>query len=148
MKLHWNMEKGLIQEISAIREQMDQAHTQAQVAEREGDLAKVAQIRYGTIEILQKSLTAKKTELDSAQKELRMLKEDVEASDIADVVSAWTGIPVSRMLKGEQEKLVEMESHIKKRVIGQTKAIDAVSNAVRRARAGLQSPDRPIGTFI
>ena len=148
MKLHWDMEKKLIQEISVIREQMDQAQTQAQVAERAGDLAKVAQIRYGTIESLKKSLADKKAELDQAQKELRMLKEDVEESDIADVVSAWTGIPVSRMLKGEQEKLVQMESHIKKRVIGQKKAIDAVSNAVRRARSGLQSPERPIGTFI
>jgi len=148
MKLHWNMEKKLIQEITGIREQMDQAQTQAQVAERAGDLAKVAQIRYGTMENLKKSLAGKKAELDKAQTELRMLKEDVEESDIADVVSAWTGIPVSRMLKGEQEKLVQMESHIQKRVIGQKKAIDAVSNAVRRARSGLQSPDRPIGTFI
>jgi len=123
---------------------MDEAH----VAERNGDLEKVAQIRYGTIEQLQKDLEAKKQALNELQKDKRMLKEDVEASDVAEVVSAWTGIPVSKMLKGEQEKLVRMEDHLKKRVIGQQKAIDAVSNAVRRARSGLAPEDRPIGTFV
>ncbi len=150
MKLHWDSEKCLIQEISTIRERIDHAQTEALIAEREGDLAKVAQIKYGTIEEYQREINAKKGELDALQLQSggRMLKEDVEESDIADVVSSWSGIPVSRMLKGEQEKLVQMESHIQKRVIGQKKAIDAVSNAVRRARSGLQSADRPIGTFI
>ncbi|MBF0202715.1 MAG: AAA family ATPase [Desulfamplus sp.] len=148
MKQHWENEKRLIQDISTIREKIDQSQTEAKIAEREGDLAKVAQIKYGTIEELQRDVNAKKAELDKLQQDKRMLKEDVEASDIADVVSAWTGIPVSRMLKGEQEKLVQMESHIQKRVIGQKKAIDAVANAVRRARSGLQSADRPIGTFM
>lgn len=148
MKQHWESEKRLIQDITILREKIDQAHTDAKIAEREGDLAKVAQIKYGTIEDLNRQIKALKSELDTIQQDKRMLKEDVEASDIADVVSSWTGIPVSRMLKGEQEKLVQMESHIQKRVIGQKKAIDAVANAVRRARSGLQSADRPIGTFM
>ena len=148
LKLHWDNEKQLIQAISSIREEIDSFQTQAHVAERNGDLEKVAQIRYGTIEQLQRDLEAKKQELNDLQQDKRMLKEDVEASDVAEVVSIWTGIPVSKMLKGEQEKLIQMEDHIKKRVIGQQKAIDAVSNAVRRARSGLQPEDRPIGTFI
>ena len=120
----------------------------AQQAERIGDLEKVAQIRYGTLEQLQRDLEEKKQALSDLQQDKGMLKEEVEASDVAEVVSVWTGIPVSKMLKGEQEKLVHMEDHIKKRVIGQKKAIAAVSNAVRRARSGLQPADRPIGTFI
>ena len=148
LKLHWDTGKKIIQEISAIREEIDRYQTQAHVAERNGDLETVAKIRYGTIEQLQRDLLGRKQALDGLQKDKRMLKEDVEASDVAEVVSSWTGIPVSRMLKGEQEKLIQMEDHIKKRVIGQEKAIDAVSNAVRRARSGLQPEDRPIGTFI
>ena len=148
MKLHWDNEKKIIQEISAIREEIDRFQTEAHVAERNGDLETVAKIRYGTIGQLQRSLEEKKQALDALQKDKRMLKEDVDDTDVAEVVSTWTGIPVSRMLKGEQEKLIQMESYIKKRVIGQEKAIDAVSNAVRRARSGLQPEDRPIGTFI
>lgn len=148
MKLHWDTEKQLILDISKIREEIDSYQTQAQQAERKGDLARVAEIRYGTVEQLQKNLEAKKAELNLIQKEWRMLKEDVEESDIADVVSSWTGIPVSRMLKGEKEKLLAMERQIQKKVVGQETAIDAVANAVRRARSGLQATDRPIGTFI
>ncbi len=148
LKLHWDSEKKLIQEISGIRENIDKFQTQAHVAERNGDLETVAKIRYGTIAQLQRDLETKKQVLNDFQQDKRMLKEDVEESDIAEVVSTWTGIPVSKMLQGEQEKLVHMEDAIKKRVIGQQKAIDAVSNAVRRARSGLQPEDRPIGTFI
>ncbi len=148
LKLHWDNEKQIIQEISSIRESMDRFQTQAHVAERNGDLETVAKIRYGTIERLQRDLEAKKQALAGLQQDKRMLKEDVEESDVAEVVSSWTGIPVSKMLEGEQEKLVHMEDHIKRRVIGQENAIDAVSNAVRRARSGLQPEDRPIGTFI
>ena len=148
LKLHWDSEKQLIQEISGIRENIDKFQTQAHVAERNGDLETVAKIRYGTIAQLQRDLETKKQTLNDFQQDKRMLKEDVEESDIAEVVSTWTGIPVSKMLQGEQEKLVHMEDVIKKRVIGQQKAIDAVSNAVRRARSGLQPEDRPIGTFI
>ena len=148
LKLQWDSEKQRIQKISEIREAIDRNQTEAQVAERNGDLAKVAQIRYGTIEQLKKDLASEKAVLEDLQEDKRMLKEDVEESDVAEVVSIWTGIPVSKMLKGEQEKLVDMENHLKKRVIGQKNAIDAVSNAVRRARSGLQPEDRPIGTFI
>jgi ATP-dependent Clp protease ATP-binding subunit ClpB len=148
LKLRWDSEKQLIHEISSIRESIDNNQTLAQQAERNGDLEKVAQIRYGTLEQLQRDLKEKKQELNDLQQDQGMLKEDVDDSDVADVVSTWTGIPVSKMLEGEQEKLVHMEDHIKKRVIGQKKSIDAVSNAVRRARSGLQPEDRPIGTFI
>jgi ATP-dependent Clp protease ATP-binding subunit ClpB len=148
LKLHWDNEKQLIQEISGIREKIDRSQTQARVAERNGDLEQVAKIRYGTIEQLQRDLEVKKQALNGLQQDKRMLKEDVEESYVAEVVSTWTGIPVSKMLKGEQEKLIRMEDHIKRRVIGQRNAIDAVSNAVRRARSGLQPEDRPIGTFI
>ena len=148
LKLHWDSEKQLIQQISSIREDIDKFQTQAHVAERNGDLETVAKIRYGTIAQLQRDLETKKQALNDFQQDKRMLKEDVEESDIAEVVSTWTGIPVSKMLQGEQEKLIHMEDVIKQRVIGQQKAIDAVSNAVRRARSGLQPEDRPIGTFI
>jgi len=148
LQLHWDSEKQLIQQISGIREDIDRFQTQAHVAERNGDLEKVAKIRYGTIAQLQRDLETKKQALTEFQQDKRMLKEDVEESDIAEVVSIWTGIPVSKMLEGEQKKLIHMEDHIKQRVIGQQKAIDAVSNAVRRARSGLQPEDRPIGTFI
>ncbi len=148
MKLHWEKEKSLIQEIGKIREEIDKAHTEAQMAERQGNLERVAQIRYGTIQKLQQELDAKKAELNQFQKDNRMLKEEVEETDIAEVVSSWTGIPVAKMLQGEKEKLVHMEEYLAKRVIGQKKAIKAVSDAVRRARSGLQPADRPIGTFI
>jgi len=148
LKLHWDNEKSMIQDISGIREEIDRLQTQAQMAERNGNLEKVAQIRYGTLAQLGKNLEEKKQALAILQETRQMLKEDVEEADIAEVVATWTGIPVSKMLRGEQEKLVQMEIQIKKRVIGQEKAIDAVSNALRRARSGLKPEDRPIGTFI
>ncbi|WDP91887.1 MAG: ATP-dependent chaperone ClpB [Desulfobacter sp.] len=148
LKLHWDNEKSMIREISGIREEVDRLQTEAQLAERAGNLEKVAQIRYGAIADLNRKLEDKKQALAGLQETRQMLKEDVDEADVAEVVSAWTGIPVSKMLQGEQEKLVQMETHIRKRVIGQEKAIDAVSNAVRRARSGLQPEDRPIGTFI
>ncbi len=148
LKLHWDTEKQLIQKISGIREEIDKCQTTAQVAERNGDLEKVAQIRYGTIAQLTRDLENRKQALAELQKIRKMLKEDVDEADVAEVVSAWTHIPVSKMLQGEQEKLIHMEDHIKKRVIGQSKAIDVVSNAVRRARAGLGPEDRPMGSFI
>jgi len=148
LKLHWDSEKQLISDIGDIREEMDRFQTEAHMAERNGDLEKVAQIRYDTMVRLDQDLEMKKSALNELQSDKRMLKEDVEEAGVAEVVSVWTGIPVSKMLKGEQEKLVTMESVIKKRVIGQQKAIDAVSHAVRRARSGLQPEDRPIGSFI
>ena len=148
LKVHWDNEKSVIREISAMREDIDRFQTEAQLAERAGDFEKVAQIRYGTIADLNRKIEEKKQSLETLQKTCKMLKEDVEEADVAEVVSSWTGIPVSKMLQGEQEKLISMESSIAKHVIGQENAIDAVSNAVRRARSGLQPEDRPIGTFI
>lgn len=148
MRLHWENEKRLIQEIGKIREEIDNAVTLAKRAEREGDLARVAKIRYSTLAEFQAQLDKKKADLRLLQAERRMLKEDVEESDIAEVVSSWTHIPVATMLKGEREKLIHMEEALEKRVIGQKDAIKAVSDAVRRARSGLKPQDRPIGTFI
>ncbi|MBU0969819.1 MAG: ATP-dependent chaperone ClpB [Proteobacteria bacterium] len=148
LKLHWDSEKQLIQKISGIREEIDKGQTAAQVAERNGDLEQVAKLRYGTIAQLNRDLEDRKKALAELQKTRKMLKEDVDEADVAEVVSSWTQIPVSKMLQGEQEKLIHMEGHIKKRVVGQATAIDAVSNAVRRARSGLGPEDRPIGTFI
>jgi len=120
----------------------------AQVAERNGDLEKVAKIRYGTIAQLTRDLEEQNIKLNELQKTRKMLKEEVDETDVAEVVSAWTHIPVSKMLAGERDKLIHMEDHIKKRVVGQSKAIDAVSNAVRRSRSGISPEDRPMGTFI
>jgi ATP-dependent Clp protease ATP-binding subunit ClpB len=148
LKVHWDNEKSVIREISAMREEIDRFQTEAQLAERAGDYEKTAQIRYGTIADLNRKIEEKKQSLETLQQTCKMLKEDVEEADVAEVVSSWTGIPVSKMLQGEQEKLITMESSIARHVIGQENAIDAVSNAVRRARSGLQPEDRPIGTFI
>ena len=148
MKAHWQNEKDLIQNIRSIKETQEQLGVEAQKAEREGDLAKVAEIRYGQLTDLEKQLEEANVQLAELQDDRKMLKEEVDASDVAEVVSRWTGIPVSRMLESEREKLVRMEDYIEKRVIGQEEAISAVSNAVRRARSGIQDPNRPIGSFI
>ncbi len=148
MKAHWQNEKDLIQTIRTIKEQQEQLGIEEQQAEREGDLAKVAEIRYGKSSELKNRLTAANEKLAQLQKKSKMLKEEVDAEDIAEVLSRWTGIPVSKMLEGEREKLVHMEDRLGDRVIGQNEAIVAVSNAVRRARSGLQDPNRPIGSFI
>ncbi len=148
MKAHWQNEKVMIQDIRSIKEQQEQMNTQAQLAEREGDLAKVAEIRYGKITELQNRLAEANQKLTGLQAHSKMLKEEVDDEDVAEVVSRWTGIPVSKMLEGEREKLVQMEERIHRRVIGQNQAVEAVSNAVRRARSGLQDPNRPIGSFI
>ena len=148
MKAHWQNEKDLIQTIRKIKEQQEQLGIEEQQAEREGNLAKVAEIRYGKAAELRNSLNQANQKLARLQKNKKMLKEDVDAEDIAQVISRWTGIPVSRMLEGEKEKLIHMEDRLGDRVIGQNEAISAVSNAVRRARSGLQDPNRPIGSFI
>jgi ATP-dependent Clp protease ATP-binding subunit ClpB len=148
MKAHWQNEKVMIQDIRSIKEQQEQLNTEAQLAEREGDLAKVAEIRYGKAIELQNRLEEANRKLTGLQAHSKMLKEEVDDEDVAEVVSRWTGIPVSKMLEGEREKLVQMEERIHKRVIGQNQAVEAVSNAVRRARSGLQDPNRPIGSFI
>ena len=148
MKGHWQNEKDLIQTIRKIKEEQEQLSTEAQLAEREGDLARVAELRYGKALELDKKLQEANQKLAELQQSSKMLKEEVDDEDVAEVVSRWTGIPVSKMLEGERDKLVRMEERLHRRVIGQDEAVAAVSNAVRRARSGLQDPNRPIGSFI
>lgn len=148
LTLQWENEKKVINEIQAIKADIDRAHTDEQKAEREGDLEKVARIRYGTMNELNQQLAAKQRELAEVQKDRSLLKEDVEPDDVAEVVAKWTGIPVSRMMESEREKLLKMEERLSQRVVGQDEAIHSVSNAVRRARSGLSDPRRPVGSFI
>ncbi len=148
MKAHWQNEKVMIQDIRSIKERQEQLNMEAQLAEREGNLAKVAEIRYGKVTELQNRLEEANQKLTGLQAHSKMLKEEVDDEDVAEVVSRWTEIPVTKMLEGEREKLVQMEERIHKRVIGQNQAVEAVSNAVRRARSGLQDPNRPLGSFI
>lgn len=148
MKIHWEQEKEVIKKIQELKENIENTRLEEQKAEREGNLEKVAQIRYGTLIQLQERLEKEGNDLNKIQKNQKMLKEEVEAEDIAVVVAKWTGIPVSKMMEGELEKLVKMEERIGKRVVGQNEAINAVSNAVRRSRSGLQDPNRPLGSFI
>ena len=148
MKGQWNLEREVIQQIRKIKSDIDAAQVEEQQAERSGDLSKVAEIRYGKIVNLQKELEEQNAKLSEIQENNQMLKEEVAAEDIAEVVAKWTGIPVDKLLEGEREKLVLAEQELGKRVIGQKEAISAVANAVRRARAGLQDPDRPLGSFI
>jgi ATP-dependent Clp protease ATP-binding subunit ClpB len=148
MKIHWDEEKKFIQQIRTIKEQQERIGIEQQKAEREGNLERVAELRYGRAIELNKQMDQARIDLAALQKERKMLKEEVDDEDIAEVVSRWTGIPVSKMLEGERDKLVHMEDRLSLRVIGQDKAIRAVSDAVRRARSGLQDPNRPIGSFI
>ena len=148
MKAHWQNEKEAIQTIRKAKEELERVGVEAQQAEREGNLARAAELRYGVATDLQKRLEEANSRLADLQYGRKMLKEEVDEEDVAEVVSRWTGIPVSRMMEGEREKLVHMEERLSKRVVGQNDAIVTVSNAVRRARSGLQDPNRPIGSFI
>jgi ATP-dependent Clp protease ATP-binding subunit ClpB len=148
MKAHWQNEKAIIKKIGDIKQRMEDAKVQEQQAERQGDLNKVAELRYGTLASLQKDLEHENQHLAEVQKTQKMLKEEVDDEDVAEVVAKWTGIPVSKMLEGETSKLVKMEERLRERVVGQDEALEAVGNAVRRARAGLSDPNRPIGSFI
>ena len=148
LRLHWENEKKVINEIQNLNAKIDQAKVDEQAAQRSGDLEKVAEIRYSLLRDYENDLNGMHVRLKDIQKEKCLLKEEVDTDDITEVVSKWTGIPVSRMMEGEREKLVRMEDRLKERVIGQGEAIEAVSNAVRRARAGLQDPNRPIGSFM
>ena len=148
MKLHWSSEKEAIREIQTIKEKMEELKTEEQTAQREGDLARAAEIHYGRLVELEKELEAKATALAQSQADKKMLKEEVDDEDIAEVVAKWTGIPVSRMMESDIAKLLHMEERLRRRVIGQEEAISAVSHALRRARSGLQDPNRPIGSFI
>ncbi len=148
MRAHWEAEKAAIARIREATRGIEDAKAREGIAEREGDLAKAAEYRYGVLAGLQKGLDEANRRLAEIQKERKMLKEEVDEEDIAEVVSSWTGIPVSRLVEGEKEKLVRMEERLRERVVGQDEAIAAISNAVRRARAGLGDPHRPIGSFI
>ncbi|MEK7297564.1 MAG: AAA family ATPase, partial [Planctomycetota bacterium] len=148
LRAQWENEKKAIKEIQEISAKIDQARVEEQTAQREGNLGKVAEIRYGLIRECEQKLKQKHKELQEVQKVRSLLKEEVDADDIATVVAKWTGIPVTRMLEGEKEKLLKMEERLWERVVGQDEAIAAVSNGIRRARAGLQDPNRPIGTFL
>ena len=148
LRTQWENEKKIIKEIQDINSKIDQARIEEQTAQREGNLGKVAEIRYGLIRECEQKLKQKHNELQDLQKNKPLLNEEVDADDIAMVVSKWTGIPVTRMLEGEKEKLLKMEDLLTERVVGQDEAVRAVSNGIRRARAGLQDPNRPIGTFL
>jgi ATP-dependent Clp protease ATP-binding subunit ClpB len=147
LKAQWQNEKAAINVISILNSQLDQARQQQESAQRAGDLNLAAQIQYGRVPELQKKLAAAQKDFNQRQGK-RLLSEEVTEEDIARVVSSWSGVPVARMLEGEREKLVKMEERLQQRVVDQNEAIAAVSNAVRRARSGLQDPDRPLGSFI
>jgi ATP-dependent Clp protease ATP-binding subunit ClpB len=148
MKQQWQVEKDAISGVRKLKEQIDQLKAEEQRVERTGDLAKVAEIRYGKLAAAERELTAAQERLAERQKVQHMLKEEVDEEDIAALVSKWTGIPVGRLLEGETQKLVGMEERLRQRVVGQDDALARVSGAIRRARAGLSDPKRPIGSFI
>jgi ATP-dependent Clp protease ATP-binding subunit ClpB len=148
LRMHWNLEKEKIQKIRSMKSEIDNTKTLADKYEREGDLGKVAELRYGKIASLEKQLKEETKQLAEVQKYKKMLKEEVDAEDVAEVVSKWTGIPVSRMLEGERAKLLRLEEELHNRVVGQDEAVSAVANAIRRSRTGLQDVNRPIGSFI
>ncbi|MHB1381311.1 MAG: ATP-dependent chaperone ClpB [Thermoleophilia bacterium] len=148
MKAHWTNEKESIQKIRALKEELEQARTDADRAERDGDLQKAAELRYGRTVELTAKIEEENQRLAGLQQDQKMLKEEVDEEDIAEVVGKWTGIPVSRLLEGEVEKLIHMEDRLHERVVGQDEAVAAIANAMRRARAGLSTPDRPYGSFI
>ena len=147
-KAKWQSEKTLVNKIQQAKVEIENLKFEADRAEREGDYGRVAEIRYGKLQALQKEIEETQQELHRMQGDSAMIKEEVDAEDIADVVSRWTGIPVSKMLQSEREKLLHLEDELHRRVIGQDEAIRAVSDAVRRSRAGLQDPKRPIGSFL
>lgn len=148
MTMHWKQEKEAISRIREIKERLEGTRGEAQIAERQGDLSRAAELKYGTLIDLQKRLDEENRKLEVLQSGTKMLKEEVDSEDVAEVVAKWTRIPVTRLMEGEREKLLKMEERLEQRVVGQKKAIIAVSNAVRRARSGLQDPNRPIGSFI
>ncbi len=148
LRAKWEGEKEVISKIQQDKEQMEQLKFEAERAEREGDYGRVAEIRYGKLKQLDDDIRAQQEQLRSRQGAEAMVKEEVTADDIADVVARWTGIPVTRMLQSEREKLLHLEDELHRRVVGQDEAIQAVADAVRRSRAGLQDPKRPIGSFI
>jgi ATP-dependent Clp protease ATP-binding subunit ClpB len=148
LKAHWELEKGLIQSIRGMKEEIERAKTEAESKEREGDLARVAELRYGVIADLEKKLQTASVKLADVQKSQKMLKEEVDAEDIAEIVAKWTGIPVMRMLESERTRLLHLEDRIHERLVNQDEAVRAVAHAIRRSRAGMQDERRPVGSFI
>ena len=148
LKAHWQVEKDLIQSIRKMKEEIEHAKVEAEQKERMGDLGRVAELRYGVIAGLEKRLKEASAKLSAVQKDKKMLKEEVDAEDIAEIVAKWTGIPVQRMLESERGKLLHLEDRIHERLVDQQDAVKAVADAVRRSRAGLQDEKRPIGSFI
>lgn len=148
LRVHWQQEKEVIQNIRRIKTQIEQTRIEMEQAERAADLEKVARLRFGVLPELERQLREEEARLQTLQKDMKMLKEEVSEEDIAEIVSEWTGIPVSRLMESEVEKLLKMEERIHQRVVGQDEAVRAVANAVRRARAGMKDPNRPIGSFL
>jgi ATP-dependent Clp protease ATP-binding subunit ClpB len=148
MKAHWLQEKELIGRIREINVEIENAKAEADRAERDGNLERAAELRYGRIVDLQKEMEEQNARLEELQADRKMLKEEVDEEDVAEVVSKWTGIPVARLMEGEMQKLVHLEDALHERVVDQSEAVVAVSNAIRRSRAGLADPNRPIGSFI
>ena len=148
LRAQWQREKEAIQGLRRIKEQIEQVRIQIEQAERQADLEAAARLRYGTLRELEQQLQEQEAKLKELAQGQRLLKEEVDAEDIAEVVAKWTGIPVSKLLEGEMEKLLHMEERIHQRLVDQEEAVRAVANAVRRSRAGLQDPNRPIGTFL
>ncbi|HEY6953067.1 MAG TPA: ATP-dependent chaperone ClpB [Bacteroidota bacterium] len=148
LRTHWQLEKELIQSIRTMKGEIDKARTEADQKERQGDLGRVAELRYGVITGLEKKVREASLKLASVQKDRKMLKEEVDAEDIAEIVAKWTGIPVTRMLESERSKLLQLEKRIHERLVDQEDAVKAVADAIRRSRAGLQDMKRPIGSFI
>jgi ATP-dependent Clp protease ATP-binding subunit ClpB len=145
---HWQNEKEAIRRIRELKEGIEELKYEEQKAEREGDLEKAAEVKYSTLIEAERQLAEENKRLVELQKDWKMLKEEVDEEDIAEVVAKWTGIPVSRLMEGEVQKLVQMEDRLRQRVVGQEQAVETVSNAIRRSRAGLQDPNRPTGSFI
>jgi ATP-dependent Clp protease ATP-binding subunit ClpB len=147
-RLHWNLEKEKIQKIRTMKSEIENSKSLSDKYEREGDLGKVAELRYGKIVTLEKQLKEETQKLSEIQKDEKMLKEEVHSEDIAEIVSKWTGIPVTKMLESERSKLLRLEDELHKRVVGQDEAVYAIANAIRRSRTGLQDVNRPLGSFI
>jgi ATP-dependent Clp protease ATP-binding subunit ClpB len=148
LRAKWERERNLVEQIQQVKEAMEQLRFEAEKAEREGDYGKVAEIRYGKMKESEEKLAALQSQLIDEQKNAKMIKEEVDVEEIADVVSRWTGIPVNKMLESDREKLLRLETELHRRVVGQDEAVQAVADAVRRGRAGLQDAKRPIGSFI
>ncbi|MFZ4516920.1 MAG: ATP-dependent Clp protease ATP-binding subunit [Microthrixaceae bacterium] len=148
MRAHWQSEKDAITHIQELKERLESVRAEAERCERDGDYSRASELTYGHLPVVQREVDAASAELAELQSERKMLKEEVDEEDIAKVVSRWTGVPTSRLMEGEMSKLVRLEDVLHQRVVGQDEAVEAVANAIRRSRAGLSDPDRPIGSFL